>query len=140
MIHRKQALTSLWRTVPYVLLGLGAGLLNGLLGAAGGILLVALLPHLPPPGLSSLAHASLSHDRRDILATALCVMLPVTAVSTLLYWLRGIRPESAMLWALLLPAAAGGVLGAYLLGRIPQGAIKRLFALVVVISGIRMLF
>ena len=45
---KKAAQTAL----PWLLLGLtgvSAGLLNGLLGAAGGILLVALLPRLTPP-------------------------------------------------------------------------------------------
>lgn len=38
----------LWAAV-----GLGAGFINGLLGAAGGILLVTALPYLPTPSLLS---------------------------------------------------------------------------------------
>ncbi len=124
------------------LTGLGAGLLNGLLGAAGGILLVAALPRITPP--SPLYPPALPlgtyHQRRDILATALAVMLPISAVSGLIYWMGGIRPSPTLLLALILPAAAGGLLGAKLLNRIPNHLLKKIFAAVVVIAGVRMLF
>ncbi len=118
------------------LAGLAAGLLNGLLGAAGGILLVAILPRLTPPSTCAPQHPP---DRRDTLATALSVMLPVSAVSGLFYWLGGIRPSPALLLALVLPAAAGGLLGAKILARIPAHLLRKIFAAVVVIAGIRML-
>ena len=124
------------------LTGMGAGLLNGLLGAAGGILLVAVLPHLTPPVrlYPPTVQLGLYHERRDILATALTVMLPVSGVSGIFYWLNGIRPSPTLLLLLILPAAAGGLLGAKLLGRLPDRVLKKLFAALVVISGIRMLF
>lgn len=124
------------------LIGLGAGLLNGLLGAAGGILLVAALPRITPPSVLYAPTLPLGtyHERRDILAAALAVMLPISAVSGMVYWMGGIRPSPTLLLSLLLPAAAGGLLGAKLLGRIPNHLLKRLFAAVVVIAGLRMLF
>ena len=109
------------------LTGLGAGLLNGLLGAAGGILLVAVLPRItPPPRLypPSLP-LGVYHERRDILATALAVMLPISAVSGIIYWVGGIRPSPTLLMALVVPAAAGGLLGAKLLTRIPNHLLKK---------------
>lgn len=126
----------------FALTGFGAGLLNGLLGAAGGILLVVALPRLtPPPSLYPPTHPlGKYHDRRDILATGMTVMLPVSAISGAFYWLGGIRPSPTLLLALILPAAAGGVLGAKLLTRIPNHMLKKIFAAVVVIAGIRMLF
>lgn len=124
------------------LMGLGAGLLNGLLGAAGGILLVALLPRVTPPVTLYPPARPLGdlHERRDVLATALAVMLPVSAVSGMFYWLGGIRPSPALLLSLILPAAAGGLLGAKLLAKIPNDLLKKIFAAVVVIAGLRMLF
>lgn len=124
---------------PFILLslaGFAAGLLNGLLGAAGGILLVAVLPRLALPSSYAPLHPQ---DRRDTLATALSVMLPVSAVSGLFYWLGGIRPSPALLLSLVLPAAAGGLLGAKLLSKIPAHLLRKIFAAVVVIAGIRML-
>ena len=124
------------------LMGLGAGLLNGLLGAAGGILLVALLPRVTPPVPLYPPARPLGdlHERRDVLATALAVMLPVSAVSGMFYWLGGIRPSPTRLLSLILPAAAGGLLGAKLLAKIPNDLLKKIFAAVVVIAGLRMLF
>ena len=123
------------------LIGFGAGLLNGLLGAAGGILLVAALPRLTPPTrLYPPSRAlGLDHDRRDILATALSVMIPVSAVSGIFYWVGGIRPSPTLLLALVIPAAAGGLIGAKLLSRLSNDGIKRIFAAVVVVAGVRML-
>ena len=87
------------------LTGIGAGLLNGLLGAAGGILLVAVLPRLTPPAklYPPSVRLGLYHERRDILATALTVMLPVSAVSGIFYWLNGIRPSPTLLLLLIQP-------------------------------------
>lgn len=121
--------------------GFAAGCLNGLLGAAGGIILVAVIPHLPSVGL--LSHGRLSPralDRRDVLTTALCVILPTSAVSFITYLARGVRPDADTLWVILLPTVAGGLLGAALLDRIPREALRRCFALLIVVSGLRMLF
>jgi uncharacterized membrane protein YfcA len=123
-----------------ILTGFFAGLLNGLLGAAGGILLVAALPTLPLP-TSLLPHGLLGRwEKRDVLATALSVMLPVSAFSLLLYGMDGHLPYPAVLLSLLFPAALGGWLGARLLGRLSDRFIKKLFAAVVVVAGVRMLF
>ena len=125
--------------LPWLLLGLtgvSAGLLNGLLGAAGGILLVALLPRLTPPAVPLGTH----HERRDILATAMTVMLPVSAVSGVFYWFGGIRPDPTLLLLLVIPAAAGGLMGAKLLGKLPDRVLKKIFAALVVVAGVRMLF
>ena len=122
--------------------GLGAGLLNGLLGAAGGILLVAVLPRLAvsesPRGASLLLPPPLA--RRDTLATVTAVMIPVSGVSWFFYQLRGIAPPSGMLPLLILPAVLGGMVGAKLLGRLSDRVLRKLFAALVVVSGARMIF
>lgn len=158
------------RAILYAAAGLGAGFLNGLLGAAGGILLVAVLPVLPPlsnadapsqdrrgaqPSLSNtdaspqtrqdalpiLSNAEAPYqDRRDVLATSMAVMLPVSAVSLVLYFLRGLQPPTALLSAIWLPSLVGGVIGAWLLDRLPVRTVKILFALLVLVSGVRMVF
>jgi uncharacterized membrane protein YfcA len=132
---RRRAGAVTGRYALYVAAGLGAGLLNGLLGAAGGILLVTVLPHLP----RLCARDAVAENRRDVLATAMAVMLPVSAVSWIFYWAGGIRPSPALLLWLSLPAAAGGLLGAKLLGRLPDLLLKRIFAAVVIVAGLRMI-
>ena len=139
-------LSGVWPLVLCAALGFGAGLVNGLLGAAGGILLVTVLPWLPTPSFFCTAGEGVYRplgrylDRKDIFATALAVMLPVSAVSFLRYWLGGIRPDPAELAMLLLPATLGGLAGAWLLERISPRMLRLLFAGLVAISGVRMLF
>ncbi len=124
------------------LAGFGAGLLNGLLGAAGGILLVAVLPRLASsdPPLTAPMLSLPRTERRDTLATVTAVMIPVSGVSWLFYQLGGIHPPADMLPLLILPAVLGGLLGAKLLGRLPDRVLRKLFAALVVVSGARMLF
>ena len=136
------------RLVALALLGMGAGFCNGLLGAAGGILLVLLLPHVSLPDFAAVrVGETLSTcpfaeglSRRDLLATSMAVMMPVSAVSGVLYWSGGIRPDPVTLSLLVLPSVLGGIVGARLLGRLPESLLRQLFALLTVIAGVRMMF
>ncbi len=110
--------------------GLAAGMINGLLGTGGGIILVM--------ALSRLCRTSLP-DRRDVCANALVVTLALTLLSTLLY-IRGGNAPPADLSRFVLPGAVGGLAGGLLLGRITPHALGKLFAVLLVISGVFMLF
>lgn len=110
--------------------GLGAGLVNGLLGAGGGIVAVW--------GLGRVLSSHMT-DRRDAFANALLVMLPLTAVSLIGYAARGLLADVDTA-SLLLPALAGGLGGALILDRINVRWLKIIFAALVVYSGFFMLF
>lgn len=105
--------------------GFAAGLINGLLGAGGGIVLVLII--------SRLCHSSLP-DQRDVYANALFVTLALTLTSTVLYITGGNAPP-ADLSDVVLPATAGGLAGGLLMGRISSDTIKLIFAVLLVISG-----
>ncbi len=111
-------------------IGLLAGFTNGLLGAGGGILIVF--------GMTPLLSAD-KQGQRDVFANALAVMMPVSVVSVVSYLLAG-RFEGAPFSLYLLPAVAGGLLGGFLLDRLKLPLIKRLFAVIVIWSGLYMLF
>lgn len=126
------------------LIGFAAGMINALLGAAGGILLVYTMPHviradspLPAPFSKSTAPRM---ESRDHLATSLSVTLPISLFSFTSHWMNGVRPNLSTLIWLIVPAGLGGLLGAWLLGRIRADFLRRLFAIVVIVSGFRMLF
>jgi len=106
--------------------GLLAGVANGLLGAGGGIIAVFALAHFLRSG---------EYERRDLYANALCVMLPISAVSCLRYAAAG-HLVTAGFGVYALPAIAGGVVGGILLGRLRASALKKLFGLLVIYSGI----
>ena len=110
--------------------GLAAGLINGLLGTGGGIILVL--------GLSGICRGSLP-DRRDVCANALVVTLALTMLSTALY-IKGGNAPPADLSRFVLPGAVGGLAGGILLGRITPYALGKLFAVLLIVSGIFMLF
>lgn len=108
--------------------GILAGLCNGLLGAGGGILAVF--------GLMQARQEELSP--RDVYANALCVMLPLSLISTVRYAQAGHLSLSGFS-PLILPAVAGGIVGAILLGRLKSSTLGRLFGGLVVWSGLMLM-
>lgn len=112
--------------VKLMLIGLTAGIANGLLGAGGGTVIVF--------GIARVLGDSLK-DGNDVFATALCVMLPVSAVSCIIYALRG-HINTQGFGAFALPAIIGGTVGGLLLGKVKAAWVKKLFAVLVIISGI----
>lgn len=113
-----------------IILGFLAGLLNGLLGAGGGIILVRGAEKVLPREY---------HEGRDIFANALCVMLPLSAVSAIAYVLRG-SVGGVDFSPFVLPALIGGVGGGMLLSVIDTRLLRLIFSALVVWSGFSMIF
>jgi len=110
--------------------GLATGLVNGLLGAGGGIVAVFVLVKVLGPALT---------DRRDVFANALAIILPLSVISVISYTVGGSMP-SGELNLLVLPAILGGLLGGILLDRIDPLWIQLIFSAIVLYSGVAMLF
>ena len=116
------------RTLGLGIAGAGflAGIANGLLGAGGGIIAVFALSYFLRLG---------GYERRDLYANALCVMLPISAVSCLRYAVAGhLVTEGFGVYAI--PAVLGGIVGGVLLGRLRASLLKKIFGLLVIYSGI----
>ena len=114
---------------------LSAGIINGLLGAGGGIILIFVLA----PALGGLyENGDEFYKRRDLMATSLSVMLPVSAVSAFRYGLSGAL-DRGYISRIILPAILGGLLGGILLDRLKESFIMKLFAFLVIYSGIAMI-
>lgn len=122
--------------VLFAAVSLAAGIVNGLLGAGGGIIILYLIRaqnrKRQADGIAG------DGGERDSFATVVAVMLPVSLVSALSYASRG-NIDLAQMAPLAIPAMAGGTLGAYLTDRLPVAAVRAAFALLVIFSGIRML-
>lgn len=115
-----------------IILGIGGffgGLANGLLGAGGGIIMTFVLEKI----LSEQEMA-----RRDIFANVIAATLPISMLSTIIYGFRG-DINTERFGVFVLPAVIGGLIGAYLLARISTIWLKRIFAILVVWSGIYMI-
>ncbi len=116
-----------------ILIGLCAGVINGLLGAGGGIIAVLALTAWQRSAGEQSPQAA-----KDVYATSLLAMLPVSLLSVTRYAARGHLDASAFT-PYLLPAIAGGLLGGWVLDRVRLPFLKRLFAVLLLISGARML-
>ena len=105
--------------------GFGAGVINGLLGAGGGMVAVPLLSALGVRGKKS--HA-----------TALMVIVPLSLVSAVLYLVQGrVTVMDALPW---LPGSLlGAYLGSRLMPKISTGWLKLVFGGLMLWGGIRLL-
>ena len=108
------------------LFGLLAGTVNGLLGAGGGIIIIFALNKI-------LRDKTL--DKNGAFATALCIMLPISLLSVFIYSSRG-HVSMDGFWVFIIPALLGGAVGGLLLGRLKATLVKKLFAGLIIISGI----
>lgn len=115
------------RPVFLYLLCLLAGAVNGFFGMGAGMILVL--------GLSRFHRGS----QEEIMAISTLCVLSFSLLTTILYFAVGhVKPEAAL--PLLLPSLLGGALGATLLGRISPSLLRAVFALLLLISGARLLF
>ena len=115
--------------------GLAAGFINGMLGTGGGIILVFLLGYLMrrDPTLKNI------YSTRDVFATVILEILPMSFVSALFYIKDGsVNINDALVY--ILPGIAGGIAGAYLLDKINVKFLKKLFAAMVIYAGVKMMF
>ena len=109
-----------------ILCGTAVGVANGLFGGGGGMLAVPLLQQT---GL----------EERQAHATAILVILPISLVSFLLYFWKGFYDFSV-----LIPTAvgvtAGGIIGSYLLGKLPIKIVHYTFTALQCIAGLYLFF
>lgn len=101
-----------------------AGAANGFFGAGGGMFLVPLFIKW------------LKMEEKQAFATSVAVILPLSAVSLAVYWLRGGLDLQGM-WPFLLGGLAGGWLGGRVFGKVPVTLLRRAFGLLILYGGIR---
>jgi len=101
------------------------GILNGLLGAGGGMLAVPMLKKL---GL----------DQTKAHATAVAVIFPLSLASTIAYLLMD-RFELSDAGKFLIPGAVGALIGGLLLAKIPGKWLRKIFACFMIWAGVRMI-
>ncbi len=108
----------------YALAGALAGTVNGFFGMGGGMLLVPMFCRL------------CKMEERRAFATSVSVILPLSAVSSVIYLLRD---DYSVLSAL--PFLLGGMLGGFFSGKIfkkvPTGFLRVALALFIIYGGIR---
>ncbi len=110
-----------------ILTGGSAGLINGLFGGGGGMLVVPMLSNL------------LNYESKKSHATAILIILPLSVVSGIVYYLFGNFDFSVGI-PVILGAVVGGALGAILLSKLSAKWVIYIFCLVMAVAGAKMLF
>jgi uncharacterized protein len=115
-----------------ILIGLAAGVLSGLIGVGGGIILVPALVYF------------LGYTQHQAQGTSLGVlMFPVTILAFMTYYRDSLVTGQPIELKVLLIIAAGFVLGGLLGGaisiKIDQATLRKIFALILFYTGIKML-
>ncbi len=110
-----------------IVIGLLVGVLNGIFGAGGGSLFVPL------------AERFLKMEEKTAHATAIPVILVLSAVSSYFYIRRGFFDFNIWLFVSV-GGLLGGLVGARLLGKIPKRWLKIGFGGVICITAVKMIF
>lgn len=109
----------------YYIVGSITGIANGLFGSGGGMLSVPLLENT---GLEAKkAHAS-----------SIAITLPLSIISTVIYSFKG-HIDYPLALKFIPLGLLGAILGSKLLKKISNKLLKKIFGVILIISGIRML-
>lgn len=107
-------------------LGIISGFLNGLFGSGGGVAVVPLLQNLNIEPVK--AHA-----------TSIAIILPLTVFSAISYYINGVKINTYELMFLIPFGLIGAFIGAKLLSKIKNSLIQKIFSVIIIISGLRMI-
>lgn len=121
-LDNKHSINIFW----LIIVGLLIGVINGFFGGGGGMICVPLLLLLGLPN-------------KQAQATAIFVMVPISIASGFVYYTNGfIQWQIALLLGV--GSVLGGILGALLLKKLNNLTLQYIFAFVVLLAGVKMLF
>ena len=109
----------------WVFLGLISGFINWLFGSGAGMIVL--------PGLIS----TYGLDSKKARGTSLFILIVVSTITSFFY-VRNI-PDYQALWFITAGGIAGGILGANYVKKIPDQYVRLTLAIIMIISGIRMI-
>lgn len=113
------------RKIKDLIAGFAMGILNALFGAGGGILTVEYLKRSGTP-------------LKNAHATSVAVILPLSFVSACIYFFNGFFSVSDCL-GYIPGGVIGAVAGAFLLKKMPDFYIKKLFAVFIIYASVKLL-
>jgi uncharacterized membrane protein YfcA len=113
----------------FIILGLCAGVIGGMLGLGSGTLMIPVLVLL------------FRFEQKSAQGTALAVMVPMTLVGAIRYWRNpDVELSGVVIILLALGAVAGTLVGTELAARLSAGTLRKLFAIFLVVVAARMFF
>ncbi len=108
-----------------IISGVGLGAVNGFFGGGGGMIAVPILS------------GALGYSGKQAHATAILVIAPVCLVSALIYIIGGFTRADVIIPATI-GNVTGGLVGAELLGKIPEIWTDLIFIAVLIVAGVKM--
>lgn len=109
-----------------ILIGIFAGLVNGIFGSGGGTIVVPSLIFL------------IGVEDHKAHATAISIILPLSIISTIVYLLNSSIPIKTSLMVMT-GGLFGSFLGAKFLKKIPTNILRKIFGSVIIYTAIRMI-
>ena len=107
-----------------------SGVMNGFVGTGGGIILYFVLKFI---------NKNKNVNIKDIMATTISAVIPMSIISSVIYMIKGKMIYKEL--TTYLPAALiGGIIGAFLLEKLKFKFVKKLFSVMIIYAGIRMMF
>jgi uncharacterized membrane protein YfcA len=111
----------------FVVLGVCAGVVSGMLGVGSGTVMIPALVLLWGFG------------QKSAQGTALAIMVPMALIGALRYWRNpDVELDGLVLALIALGAVAGTLGGTELAARLPAGLLRRLFAIFLALVAVRM--
>ena len=110
-----------------VFFGLAVGFINGIFGGGGGMIVVPVLTYFLKKPIK-IAHA-----------TAILIILPITLVSAIVYFINGDVVLFRTL-AVTSGTVVGGVIGALLMGKLKSKTVGLIFSALMLIAGVKSAF
>ena len=107
--------------------GVVVGLINGLLGAGGGIIVVPILRFV------------LGLNQKEAQATAIFIILPFCVVSVIIYLILGNFSVNLAI-PVFIGSVLGAIMGTFLLAKLKNNVLVYIFCGVLILAGIRMIF
>ncbi len=109
----------------FALSGVLTGFVNGLFGAGGGMLMVPLLTRF------------CAVEDKEAFATSLCIVLPISLVSLVVYAMGGnLELQNAIPY--LLGGSLGGIAAGLSYRKVSAGFLHKVLAVVILFGGIRL--
>lgn len=107
--------------------GLFIGLVNGFFGGGGGMLAVPLMTFI------------LSVEEKKAHATAIYIILPLSIASSIFYITSGVIEYDTLIYVAI-GVFIGGIIGAICLNKIQNKVINFVFAILMIVAGVRLMF
>jgi len=113
--------------IKMLIIGTVTGFINGLLGSGGGTIIVPTMERI------------LKIETHKAHATAIAVIFPISFMSAMIY-IKNQNIEWISTGYITLGGVIGGFIGAKLLSKFSSKWLHRIFGLVMIITGVRMVF